>query len=305
VWAYVNRFAEFNNYVNSPIANYNGKLFNLPFNMNTFYQIWGVVSPDEAKAKIAEQVRESGITEPQNLEEQAIALVGQDVFAVLVKGYTEKQWGRECKNLPPFIIKRLPLRFTYDNNYFDDPCQGIPIDGYTKMIQNMLSNIEVYLNTDYLLHKKDLSALADKVVYSGQIDAYFDYCYGALEYRSVYFETKTLNTSNYQGVAVMNYTDCKTPFTRVIEHRHFESCERPKTVISFEYPSEWKCEGEPHYPVNNEKNTALYLRYKLLAEKQANVFFGGRLGEYKYYDMDMVIASALETVSGMICESNN
>ena len=293
VWDYVNQFAEFNRFTNAPVANYKGELYSLPFNMYTFNKMWGVTTPQEAAAKIEEQRREAGITEPKNLEEQAISLVGRDIFEKLVKGYTEKQWGRDCKDLPAFIIKRLPVRLTFDNNYFNALYQGIPMGGYTKMVANMLDGIEVRLNVDYLEHKAELDALADKVVYTGPIDAYFGYRLGALEYRSVRFETEVLDIPNFQGNAAVNYTDRETPWTRIIEHKWFEFGTQPKTVISREYSSEWKPGDEPYYPVNDEKNGALYLRYKELAAGERKVIFGGRLGEYKYYDMDAVIASAL------------
>ena len=300
VWNYVNRFAEFNRFTNSPVANYHGELYSLPFNMYTFNKMWGVVTPEEAAAKIEEQKKAAGITEPQNLEEQAISLVGTDIYKKLVKGYTEKQWGRPCAELPAFIIKRLPVRLTFDNNYFNALYQGIPIGGYTKMVKNMLDGIEVRLNTDYFEHKAELDALAEKVVYTGPIDAYFNYCYGPLEYRSVRFETEVLDKPNFQGNAAVNYTDRETPWTRIIEHKWFEfgkdknGNDLPKTVISREYSSEWKPGDEPYYPVNDEKNSALYAKYKVLADAEKNVIFGGRLGEYKYYDMDAVIAAALK-----------
>jgi UDP-galactopyranose mutase len=293
VWDYVNQFAEFNRFTNAPVANYKGELYSLPFNMYTFNKMWGVVTPQEAEAKIEAQRREAGITEPKNLEEQAISLVGRDIFEKLIKGYTEKQWGRDCKDLPAFIIKRLPVRLTFDNNYFNALYQGIPMGGYTKMVANMLDGIEVRLNVDYLQNKAELDALADKVVYTGAIDAYFGYQLGALEYRSVRFETEVLDMPNFQGNAAVNYTDRETPWTRIIEHKWFEFGNQPKTVISREYSSEWKVGDEPYYPVNDEKNGALYLQYKALAEQESRVIFGGRLGEYKYYDMDAVIASAL------------
>ena len=294
VWDYVNQFAEFNRFTNAPVANYKGELYSLPFNMYTFNKMWGVVTPQEAADKIEQQRREAGITEPKNLEEQAISLVGRDIFEKLVKGYTEKQWGRDCKDLPAFIIKRLPVRLTFDNNYFNALYQGIPMGGYTRMVEKMLEGIEVRLNVDYLEHKAELDALADKVVYTGPIDAYFGYRLGTLEYRSVRFETEVLDVPNFQGNAAVNYTDRETPWTRIIEHKWFEFGTQPKTVISREYSSEWKPGDEPYYPVNDEKNGALYLRYKELAAREDKVIFGGRLGEYKYYDMDAVIASALE-----------
>lgn len=299
VWNYVNRFATFNRFTNSPVANYKGELYSMPFNMYTFNKMWGVVTPEEAAAKIEEQKKE--ITgEPQNLEEQAISLVGRDIYEKLVKGYTEKQWGRDCKELPAFIIKRLPVRLTFDNNYFNALYQGIPIGGYTKMVENLLDGIEVRLNTDYLEHKAELDALADKVVYTGPIDAYFGFKLGTLEYRSVRFENETLDIPNFQGNAAVNYTDRETPWTRIIEHKWFEfgkdedGNDLPKTIISREYSSEWKAGDEPYYPVNDEKNGQLYAKYKELADKETGVIFGGRLGEYKYYDMDTTIASVLD-----------
>ena len=295
VWNYINRFAEFNRYTNSPVANYNGEIYSLPFNMYTFNKMWNVVTPDEAREKIASQVEEAGITGPKNLEEQAISLVGTDIYEKLIKGYTEKQWGRDCKDLPSFIIKRLPVRYTYDNNYFNAIYQGIPIGGYTKMVENMLEGIKVVTNTDYFEAKDELGEFG-KVVFTGPIDAYFDYKLGALEYRSVRFETETIDTPNFQGNAVVNYTDRETPWTRIIEHKFFEFGEQPKTVISREYSSEWKLGDEPYYPVNDEKNAALYAQYKELADAEPNVIFGGRLGEYKYYDMDKVIEAALKCV---------
>lgn len=295
VWDYVNRFGAFNRFTNSPVANYKGQLYSLPFNMYTFHQMWGVVTPAEAEAKIAQQRTAAGITEPQNLEEQAISLVGTDIYEKLVKGYTEKQWGRDCKDLPAFIIKRLPVRFTFDNNYFNALYQGIPMEGYTQLVANMLSGIEVRLNTDYLAQKEDLDALAHKIVYTGPIDAYFGYRLGHLEYRSVRFDTEVLDIPNYQGNAVVNYTDRETPWTRIIEHKHFAFGTQPKTVISREYSSEWKPGNEPYYPVNDARNSALHEKYKALADTESKVIFGGRLGQYKYYDMDAVIAAALET----------
>ncbi len=300
VWNYVNQFAEFNRFTNSPVANYHGELYSLPFNMYTFNKMWGVVTPDEAAAKIEEQRKAAGITNPQNLEEQAISLVGTDIYEKLIKGYTEKQWGRPCTELPAFIIKRLPVRLTFDNNYFNALYQGIPVGGYTNMVANMLKGIAVKLNCDYLENKEELDKLADKVVYTGPIDAYFNYNLGPLEYRSVRFETKVLDKPNFQGNAAVNYTDRETPWTRIIEHKWFEfgkdanGNDLPKTVISREYSSEWKVGDEPYYPVNDEKNSKLYKEYKALAEKESKVIFGGRLGEYKYYDMDAVIDSALK-----------
>ena len=296
VWDYVNGFAEFNRYTNSPVANYHGELYSMPFNMYTFNKMWNVVKPEEAREIIERQRREAGITEPQNLEEQAISLVGTDIYEKLVKGYTEKQWGRPCDKLPSFIIKRLPVRFTFDNNYFDARYQGIPMGGYTKMVEKILDGIEVRLHTDYLEHKTELDALAEKVIYTGPIDAYFGYCLGNLAYRSVRFETEVLDTPNFQGNAVVNYTDRETPWTRIIEHKFFEFGTQPKTVISREYSAEWHPGIEPYYPINDDVNGALYARYKELADGEKNVIFGGRLGEYKYYDMDAVIASALELV---------
>ncbi|MBP3673308.1 MAG: UDP-galactopyranose mutase [Oscillospiraceae bacterium] len=293
VWDYVNQFADFNRYTNSPVANYHGQLYSLPFNMYTFNKMWGVITPQEAQAKIEQQRKTAGITEPKNLEEQAISLVGTDIYETLVKGYTEKQWGRPCTELPSFIIKRLPVRFTFDNNYFNARYQGIPMGGYTKMVENILEGIDLRLNLDYLEHKAELDALAEKVIYTGSIDAYFNFSLGHLDYRSVRFETEVLDTPNFQGNAVVNYTDRETPYTRIIEHKFFEFGTQPKTVISKEYSSEWHPGDEPYYPVNDEKNGALYERYKALAAQEPKVFFGGRLGEYKYYDMDAVLASAL------------
>lgn len=292
VWNYITQFAEFNRFTNSPVANYKGELYSLPFNMYTFNKMWGVVTPEEAEAKINEQRHEIN-GEPRNLEEQAISLVGRDIFEKLVKGYTEKQWGRDCKDLPAFIIKRLPVRLTFDNNYFNALYQGIPMGGYTKMIENMLDGIEVRLNVDYLADKEKYDAMAGKVIYTGAIDAYFGYRLGYLEYRSVRFETEVLDIPNYQGNAAVNYTDRETPWTRIIEHKWFEFGTQPKTVISREYSSEWKPGDEPYYPVNDAKNSELYGKYKKLADKEQKVIFGGRLGEYKYYDMDAVIDSAL------------
>ncbi|MFR8171036.1 MAG: UDP-galactopyranose mutase [Marvinbryantia sp.] len=294
IWEYVNRFAEFNRFTNSPVANYHGELYSLPFNMYTFNKMWGVVTPQEAAQKIEEQRKAAGITEPKNLEEQAISLVGTDIYEKLIKGYTEKQWGRPCDQLPAFIIKRLPVRLTFDNNYFNALYQGIPVGGYTKMVANMLEGTEVRLGVDYLEQKQILDALADKVIYTGPIDAYFGYRLGALEYRSVRFETEVLDMPNFQGNAAVNYTDRETPWTRIIEHKWFEFGTQPKTVISREYSSEWKPGDEPYYPVNDEKNGALYAQYRALADEEEHVIFGGRLGEYKYYDMDAVIVSALE-----------
>ncbi len=296
IWDYVNRFAEFNNYINSPVAVYKDELYNLPFNMNTFSRMWNIKTPEQAKEIIASQIADLGITEPHNLEEQALSLVGRDVYEKLIKGYTEKQWGRDCKELPAFIIKRLPLRFVYDNNYFNDRYQGIPIGGYTAIIEKMLEGIEVRTGTDYFDFIRDNKNIARKTIFTGMIDEYYGYCYGPLQYRSVRFETEVLDCENYQGNAVVNYTDREVPYTRIIEHKHFEFGKQPKTVISKEYSSEWKQGMEPYYPVNNEENNALYEKYRELADKESNVIFGGRLGQYKYYDMDKVIAAALECV---------
>ena len=294
VWEYVNKFAEFNRYTNSPMANYKGELYSLPFNMLTFNKMWGVITPEEAKAKIAEQRKESGISEPKNLEEQAISLVGTDIYEKLIKGYTQKQWGRPCSKLPSFIIKRLPVRFTYDNNYFNALYQGIPTCGYTQMVENMLDGIEVCLNVDYFKERDALYGICDKIIYTGAIDTYFDYCFGTLDYRSVRFETEILDTDNYQGNAVINYTDIDTPYTRIIEHKHFVFGTQEKTVISKEYSQEWTKDEEPYYPINDDKNNALYEKYKALAQKEDKVIFGGRLGTYRYYDMDAVIKAALD-----------
>lgn len=300
VWNYVQRFAKFNRFTNSPVANYHGELYSLPFNMYTFNQMWGVITPEEAAEKIEEQRKAAGITEPRNLEEQAISLVGTDIYEKLIKGYTEKQWGRPCAELPTFIIKRLPVRFLFDNNYFDALYQGIPLGGYTKMVTNMLDGIDVQLETDYLTNREIFDAAAKKVVYTGPVDAFFGFQLGTLEYRSIRFETEVLNKSNFQGNAVVNYTDRETPWTRIIEHKWFEfgkddnGNDYPKTVISREYSSEWKPGDEPYYPVNDNKNSTLYARYKMLADQEQKIIFGGRLGEYKYYDMDAVIAAALE-----------
>lgn len=295
IWDYVNRYAEFNRFTNSPIANYRGEIYNLPFNMNTFSKLWGIVTPDEAREKIARQRALLDHT-PQNLEEQAISLVGLDIYEKLIKGYTEKQWGRDCTQLPAFIIRRLPVRFTYDNNYFSDRYQGIPIGGYTAMVEKMLEGIEVRLNVDFLKDRQALSDLAGKVVYTGLVDAYFDDCFGKLEYRSLRFEDEILPTENYQGVAVVNYTDRETPYTRVIEHKHFDFGTQPKTVVTREYPQAWTAGQEPYYPVNDDANQALYLKYARLAGEQPRVIFGGRLAEYKYYDMHQVVDSALQAV---------
>lgn len=300
VWDFVNEFAVFNRFTNSPVANYRGELYSLPFNMYTFNKMWGVVTPEEAAAKIEEQRKAAGITNPKNLEEQAISLVGTDIYEKLIKGYTEKQWGRKCTELPAFIIKRLPVRLTFDNNYFNALYQGIPVGGYTRMVERMLEGIEVRLNTDYLKEKETYDSLANTVIYTGPIDAYFSYSIGYLEYRSVRFETEVLDRPNFQGNAAVNYTDAETPWTRIIEHKWFEfgkdenGNDIQKTVISREYSSEWKPGDEPYYPVNDEKNSELYRKYRELADKEVNVVFGGRLGEYKYYDMDKVIRAALD-----------
>ena len=299
VWDYINKFAVFNRYTNSPIANYKGDLYSLPFNMYTFNKMWNIVTPQDAKRILDEQRKEID-HEPENLEEQAISLVGRDIYEKLIKGYTEKQWGRKCRELPSFVIKRLPVRFTYDNNYFDALYQGIPMGGYTKMIENMLNGLEVRLNTDYLKNKKYFSSLTNHIIFTGPIDAYFDYCLGKLEYRSLRFEMELLDISNYQGNAVINYTDRDTPFTRIIEHKWFEfgkdekNNDIPFTVITKEYPSEWKPGCEPYYPINDQRNNDLYNRYKKLAEKEEKVYFGGRLGLYKYFDMDRVVQEALD-----------
>lgn len=294
VWQYVNQFAEFNRYTNSPVANYKGEIYNMPFNMNTFHKLWGVVTPREARERIEQQKREYSVEEPKNLEEQAISLVGPDVYHRLVKGYTEKQWGKRATDLPAFIIKRLPVRFTYDNNYFNDDYQGIPIGGYTRMIEHMLAGTEIRLNEDFLSKREEYKDLADTVVYTGMIDEYFDYCYGELEYRSLRFETEVLEEENYQGNAVVNYTEYEVPYTRIIEHKHFEYGTQPKTVITREYPKSWSKGDEPYYPMNDEKNASLYKKYHALAMQEGDVIFGGRLGQYKYYDMDDTIEAALE-----------
>jgi UDP-galactopyranose mutase len=295
IWEYVNKFAEFNNYINSPVARYKDELYNLPFNMNTFYQMWGVKTPAEAKSIIERQRVKSGVITPQNLEEQALYLVGRDIYDKLIKGYTEKQWGRDCKDLPSFIIKRLPLRYTFDNNYFNDRWQGIPIGGYTGMVSRLLDGVEVLLNTDYFGFAAHNPDIAVKTVYTGAIDEFFDYRFGELAYRSLRFETETLETENYQGNAAVNYTEREVPYTRIIEHKHFEFGVQPQTVITHEYPVKWRRGLEPYYPVNDEYNNALYAKYKRLANTRNDVIFGGRLGSYKYYDMDEVIKSALET----------
>ena len=302
VWDYINTFAEFNNYINSPVASYKDELYNLPFNMNTFSKMWGIKTPQEAKDIIAKQIKELDIKEPKNLEEQALSLVGQDVYQKLIKGYTEKQWGRDCKDLPSFIIKRLPLRFVYDNNYFNDRFQGIPIGGYTPIVEKMLEGCDVLLNTDYFEYRKTNPDIADKVVYTGMLDKYFDYKLGVLEYRSVRFEHERLDTDNYQGNAVVNYTEREVPYTRIIEHKHFEFGTQPTTVMSKEYPSEWKLGDEPYYPVNDKKNEELANGYRELAAKEEKVIFGGRLGEYRYYDMDKVIEAALQAAAAQKAE---
>ena len=296
IWNYVNQFAEFNNYINSPVAIYKDDLYNLPFNMNTYSKMWNIRTPKEAQAIIEEQKADLNITEPKNLEEQALSLVGKDIYEKLIKGYTEKQWGRDCTELPSFIIKRLPLRFTYDNNYFNDRFQGIPMGGYTPIVEKMLEGSEVMLNTDYFEFIKDNADIAEKTVYTGMIDEYFGFKLGHLEYRTVRFETEVLDEESYQGNAVVNYTDREVPYTRIIEHKHFEYGKQPKTVISREYSSEWKPGIEPYYPINDEKNGKLFEEYKALADKEENVIFGGRLGNYKYYDMDKVIEAALACV---------
>ena len=307
VWEYINQFAEFNRYTNSPVARYKNELYNMPFNMNTFNKLWGVVTPEEAKQKIEEEKKEAGIVEPKNLEEQAISLVGKTIYEKLVKGYTEKQWGQRAEELPNFIIKRLPVRFIYDNNYFNDVYQGIPIGGYTPIIEKMLKGIEVRLNCDFFKNREELEKIAEKIVFTGPIDQFYNYKYGHLEYRSLKFETQILEQENYQGNAVVNYTEYEVPYTRIIEHKHFEygaslgkiseGTAKEKTVITKEYPDKWEQEKEPYYPINNEKNNALYEKYKELSEKDKNVIFGGRLGEYKYYDMDKVIKEALKMVN--------
>lgn len=297
IWTYINQFADFNRYTNSPVANYKGELYNLPFNMNTFYQMWGVKTPDEAKAKIEEQKAESKIDNPKNLEEQAISLIGKDIYEKLVKGYTEKQWGRKCDELPSFIIKRLPVRFTFDNNYFSDLYQGIPIGGYTKIIEKMLEGVEVKLNTDFFDDKENWLSIADNIIFTGMIDQYYDYCYGELEYRGLNFEFETLDMENYQGNAVINYTDAETPFTRIIEHKHFENSESTKTIITKEYPKTWSKGEEAYYPMNDDKNSELYDKYVELSKKEEKVIFGGRLGMYQYFDMWQVIDEAMKLVN--------
>jgi UDP-galactopyranose mutase len=294
VWNFVNSFVEFNRYTNSPIASCKGKLYNLPFNMNTFYALWGVKTPEEAKAKIEEQRKEAEITDPQNLEEQAISLVGKDIYEILIKGYTEKQWGRKCTELPAFIIKRLPVRFTFDNNYFNDAYQGIPIGGYNKLVNGLLSGVETKCNTDFFENREYFENIAGKIVFTGKIDEFYNYRFGKLEYRTVRFETETLDCENYQGNAVVNYTEQEIPYTRIIEHKHFEFGTQPQTVISREYSSEWKDGSEPVYPINDEKNNALYQLYKNLADQETDVILGGRLAEYKYYDMDKIVEQIIK-----------
>ena len=296
VWEYIQQFATFNRYTNSPIARYKDEIYNMPFNMNTFNKLWGVITPEQAKKKIEQQIKESGITDPKNLEEQAISLVGRDIYEKLVKGYTQKQWGRRCDELPSFIIKRLPVRFTYDNNYFNDLYQGIPIGGYTQIIEKMLEGIDIRLNCNYCSNRKELETIANKIVFTGMIDQYYDYCFGELEYRSLRFETEVLEMENYQGNAVVNYNEYEIPYTRIIEHKHFEYGETRKTVITREYPATWKIGDEPYYPMNDEKNNCLYEKYKALADKENKVIFGGRLGMYKYYDMHHIISEALDMV---------
>lgn len=297
VWDYINSFVEFNRYTNSPVANYKGELYNLPFNMNTFYQLWKVKTPKEAKEKIEEQVKEANIQEPKNLEEQAIKLVGKDIYERLIRGYTEKQWGQRATELPSFIIKRLPVRFTFDNNYFNDKYQGIPIGGYNVFIEKLLEEIDVKLNTDFFKNREELENLADRIVFTGMIDEFYDYRFGTLEYRSLRFQHEILNEENYQGNAVVNYTEYEIPYTRVIEHKHFEDGKQDKTVITKEYPASWKKGEEPYYPINNERNNLMYEKYKELADKEKNIIFGGRLAEYKYYDMHHVIERALDIVN--------
>lgn len=300
IWDYVNSFADFNRFTNSPLANYKGELYNLPFNMNTFYQLWGITTPTEAKEILERQRQELGGKKPENLEEQAISLVGRDIYEKLIKGYTEKQWGRACSSLPSFIINRLPVRFTYDNNYFSDKYQGVPIGGYTKLIEMMLDGIEVQLNSNFFEKKDYYQSITNKIIYTGPIDEYFNNIYGKLEYRTLRFESKSLKEDNYQGNAVINFTEKSIPFTRIIEHKHFDYIETERTVITKEYPSEWKEGDEPYYPINDKKNMDLFKKYKILAEKEKNVIFGGRLAEYKYYDMHQVIKSALQSLSKII-----
>lgn len=295
IWEYVQQFAVFNRYTNSPVARYKDEVYNLPFNMNTFYQMWGVKTPEEAKEKLESQIREAAVCEPKNLEEQALSLVGKDIYEKLIRGYTEKQWGKRAKELPSFIIRRLPVRYTYDNNYFNDSYQGIPVGGYTRMVERMLDGVEIRLNTDYFQAREELDRLADRVVFTGMIDAYYGECYGKLDYRSLRFETEVMDTPNYQGNAVVNYTEYEIPYTRIIEHKHFEFGTQPKTVITREYPAAWTGKEEPYYPINDERNNRLYEKYKALADQEDRVIFGGRLGMYRYYDMHQVIAEALES----------
>lgn len=297
VWDYVNQFVEFNNYINSPVANYQGELYNLPYNMNTFYQLWGTKTPEEAKAKIQEQIKDLNIEEPQNLEEQALKLVGPDIYEKLIKGYTEKQWNRSAKDIPAFIIKRIPVRFRFDNNYFNDRYQGIPIGGYNKLIEKLIDGIEVRLNTDFFENRTGLEKLANKIVFTGMMDQFYEYQFGQLDYRSLKFENELLDCENYQGNAVVNYTEREVPYTRIIEHKHFEFGQQPKTYITKEYPSDWNIGDEPYYPINDEKNDTTYAKYSQLAQKESNVIFGGRLADYKYYDMDKVIQRALDVVA--------
>lgn len=295
IWEYVQQFAVFNRYTNSPVARYKDEVYNLPFNMNTFYQMWGVKTPEEAKEKLKSQIREAAVCEPKNLEEQALSLVGKDIYEKLIRGYTEKQWGKRAKELPSFIIRRLPVRYTYDNNYFNDSYQGIPVGGYTRMVERMLDGVEIRLNTDYFQAREELDRLADRVVFTGMIDAYYGECYGKLDYRSLRFETEVMDTPNYQGNAVVNYTEYEVPYTRIIEHKHFEFGTQPKTVITREYPADWTGKEEPYYPINDERNNRLYEKYKALADQEDRVIFGGRLGMYRYYDMHQVIVEALES----------
>lgn len=295
IWEYVQQFATFNRYTNSPVARYKDEVYNLPFNMNTFYQMWGVKTPKEAKDKLESQIREAAVCEPKNLEEQALSLVGKDIYEKLIRGYTEKQWGKRARELPSFIIRRLPVRYTYDNNYFNDSYQGIPVGGYTRMVERMLEGVEIRLNTDYFQAREELDKLADRVVFTGMIDAYYGECYGKLDYRSLRFETEVMDTPNYQGNAVVNYTEYEIPYTRIIEHKHFEFGTQSKTVITKEYPAAWTGKEEPYYPINDDRNNRLYEKYKALADQEERVIFGGRLGMYRYYDMHQVIAEALES----------
>lgn len=298
IWDYVNQFAEFNRFTNSPLAHYKGKFYNLPFNMNTFYQLWGCITPTEAKSIIQRQINAAGITKPKNLEEQALSLIGKDIYDILIKGYTEKQWGRSAKELPPFIIKRLPVRYTYDNNYFDDKYQGIPIGGYTKLIERLLAGVEVQLNVDFLEYRNKYQHLSKKIIYTGQIDAYFGYKFGQLEYRSLHFETEVLPIDNYQGNAVINYTEKEIPYTRIIEHKHFDPVDSAHTIVTKEYSCDWKRGKDAYYPINDKENNEKYQQYQALAEKEKHVLFGGRLAEYKYYDMHKVIEHALKLING-------